>query len=91
MSTKHTSGPYTKVAGPTPTTTYIFALGNQLVATAVERDRSDGANANLFVAAPDLLAACKATVQAYESRQLYDKCPVGLLRLAIAKAEPEES
>jgi hypothetical protein len=41
----------------------------------------------LLKAAPDLLRACKATVAAYNSHQLYDKCPLDFLKRTIAKAE----
>ena len=42
---------------------------------------------DLIAAAPDLLAACKATVRAYASHQLYDKCPLDQLKAAVARAE----
>jgi len=44
------------------------------------------ANANLIVAAPDLLNACEAVLSALDSHQAYDKDMRPELRNAIAKA-----
>lgn len=56
-------------------------------AGAGDPDAEQRANASLIAAAPDLLAACEATIAAFESCQLYDKCPLGLLKSAVAKAK----
>ncbi len=73
----------------------VFAENGTLIAPKVRGlDMKHGgdaeANARLIAAAPDLLEACKATVSAYSSHQLYDKCPMAMLEAAIAKATGKE-
>lgn len=82
MTEQHTPGPWQAInIEPYAKKANRRWLVNPDVAVCYEE-----ADAQLIAAAPDLLGACKATVAAYSTHQLYDKCPFDMLRAAIAKA-----
>lgn len=102
---KHTPGPwqYEKMADPNrPTSFTIYGPTGRLAvvdtgfAGVPGKDEAD-ANGTLIAAAPDLLAACKIALLAFdtmikfeESRQFCDPGQMVMLRAAIAKAEGRE-
>ena len=103
---KHTPGPWTAQRAPKPTRHWVVNIpgDHPLVVGRTggpdDIHERDGANARLMAAAPDLLAACEASLDAHHNAHdtgLAVRYPVrecehpicATLRAAIAKARGE--
>lgn len=64
----------------------IVAVNGICVGIVWDNREEGEANARLIAAAPDLLAACEATLRYISSHQVYDKDAESLLREAVEKA-----
>ena len=98
MSAQHTPGPWEyRAAGPRSANWTVVAGDKMRVCLVPPRfhgaGRSDGcANAALIAAAPDLLAACEASIKHCSFCQVDKTCYLeahNLARAAIAKAKGE--
>lgn len=81
MTTKHTHGPFAAEQDGNTVDIRAIACDGKLVAIVYRVE-----DANLFVAAPDLLAVCEDALLALDAFDVGTSCTSGTLRAAIAKA-----
>ena len=87
----HTSGPITVRADTQPWQGFfLYDVDDNCIGGTALHHEQDRANAVLWAASPDLLAALESMIAAYESRPYIGTLPcVNLARDAITKAKRE--